>query len=82
WRTVEEGVTATEWFPRIGAQLCAALWDGDRALAETIALRSSAWMQQAASTLPPAWRENFLLRAPLLQALPLRPLAAVRLRKG
>ncbi|MGD9833837.1 MAG: AAA family ATPase, partial [Piscinibacter sp.] len=57
WRTVEEGVTATEWFPRIGAQLCAALWDGDRALAETIALRSSAGMQQAASTLPPARRE-------------------------
>lgn len=72
WRAVEEGVTATEWLPRIAAQLCAALWDGERELAETIALRASAWMQQAASTLPQAWRGNFLQRAPLLEALPAR----------
>jgi tetratricopeptide (TPR) repeat protein len=79
WRAVEEGVTGTEWFPRIAAQLCAALWERERGLAEAIALRASAWMQQAASTLPPAWRQNFLHRAPLLEALPARPLAGPRL---
>jgi len=29
-------------------------------------------MLNAAATLPPAWRQNFLTRAPLLQALPPR----------
>ena len=77
WQCVEDGVTGTEWFARIGAQLCAALWTSDGELAGRIALRSSAWMQQAASTLPTAWRENFLLRAPLLQPLTARPLRAV-----
>lgn len=76
WQAVEEGVIGTEWFPRIAAPLCAALWDSDRELAETIALRASAWMQQAASTLPLAWRENFLHRSPQLEALPARRLVA------
>jgi hypothetical protein len=35
-----------------------------------IALRASAWMQRAAATLPAAWRENYLMRAPMLHTLP------------
>jgi hypothetical protein len=38
-------------------------------VAQVIALRASAWMQQAAATLPSVWRENYPARAPVLQAL-------------
>jgi hypothetical protein len=50
--------------------LFAALADSHVDVAQVIALRASAWMQQAAATLPPAWRENYLMRAPILQTLP------------
>jgi hypothetical protein len=54
----------------MAAVLCAALADVRADLMQVIALRASAWMQLAASTLPPGWRENYLTRAPILQVLP------------
>jgi len=73
WQRVEEGIAGLEMFPRMAAELFAALVDSHVDVAQVIALRASAWMQQAAATLPPVWRENYLVRAPILQAL--RPTA-------
>jgi hypothetical protein len=70
WQRVEEGIAGLEMFPRMAAELFAALADSHVDVAQVIALRASAWMQQAAATLPPAWRENYLMRAPILQTLP------------
>ncbi len=70
WQRVEEGIAGLEMFPRMAAELCAALADSHADLAQVIALRASAWMQQAAATLPPVWRENYPMRAPILQTLP------------
>ena len=68
-------------FPHLAAELCAALagTQPDPQLVthgetmQVIALRASAWMQRAAATLPAAWRQNYLTRAPILQIMP--PLA-------
>lgn len=58
----------------MAAQLRAALANSHVDLAQVIALRTSAWIQQAAATLPPAWRDNYLSRARMLQRLqPARP---------
>ena len=57
-------------FPRVAAELCAALAYARDDLMQVIALRASAWMQRAAATLPSGWRENYLMRAPILQTLP------------
>jgi DNA-binding SARP family transcriptional activator len=70
WQRVEEGVAGLEIFPRMAAELCAALAHTDVDLMQVIALRASAWMHRAAATLPAGWRENYLMRAPMLQALP------------
>jgi hypothetical protein len=73
WQRIEQGVVGSDLFARIAAELCLALWSAHADLAQVIALRASSWMQHAASTLPAAWRENYLLRAPvltLLQAMP------------
>jgi len=69
WQAVEAGVAGIELFPRTAAELCAALAGSHVDLAQVIALRASAWMQAAAATLPVAWRENYLMRAPALQLL-------------
>jgi tetratricopeptide (TPR) repeat protein len=69
WQRVEEGIAGLEMFPRMAAELCAALADSHGDVAQVIALRASAWMQQAAATLPSVWRENYPARAPVLQAL-------------
>lgn len=69
WHRVEEGVAGLEMFPRMAAELCAALAASHVDLAQVIALRASAWMHRAAATLPPAWRENYLTRAPVLHLL-------------
>ena len=47
-------------------------WPTAKHLAQLIALRASAWMQQAAATLPAEWRRNYLVRAPVLETLPPR----------
>ena len=72
WQRVEDGIVGLELFPRLAAELCATLADSHADLVQTIALRASAWMQLAAATLPPAWRQNYLMRAPILQILPPR----------
>ena len=70
WAQLAQGVIAPVMYPAIAAQLCATLAPTHPDLAQTIALRAGAWMLNAAATLPPAWRHNYLSRAPLLQALP------------
>jgi DNA-binding SARP family transcriptional activator/tetratricopeptide (TPR) repeat protein len=73
WQRIEQGIVGSDLFPRAAAELCLALHPAHAELAQVIALRASSWMQRAASTLPPAWRENYLLRMPvlpLLQAVP------------
>ena len=70
WAQLAQGLVAPVPYPSIAAQLCATLAATRTELAQTIALRAGAWMLNAAATLPPAWRHNYLSRAPLLQALP------------
>lgn len=74
WQVVQDGVTGTEWFPRIGAALAAALRADEPLLADTLALQVSSWVQRGASTLPPMWRESLLRRA-AWAALPAHPLS-------
>lgn len=70
WQRLDAGDCGIEPLPRVAAPLCAALAETDRELAQVIALRASAWMHCAASTLPPGWRENYLERAPIVRILP------------
>lgn len=72
WGRQEQGLVAPAMFPVIAAQVCATLAASHPDIAQIIALRAGAWMLNAAATLPPAWRQNFLTRAPLLQVLPPR----------
>ncbi len=72
WQRVEDGIAGVEMFPRLAAELCAALADTHADLMQVIALRASAWMQRAAASLPIEWRQNYLMRAPILQTLPPR----------
>lgn len=72
WQRVEDGIVGVEMFPRLAAELCAALADTHADLLQVIALRASAWMQRAAAGLPAEWRQNYLMRAPILQTLPPR----------
>ena len=63
--------------PRLAAQLCAALAESHADLAQVIPLRpcclhAAGSRQQAAATLPAEWRRNCLVRAPILETLPLR----------
>ena len=70
WQRVEEGVAGVDMFPRLASALGAALAASHADLAQVIALRASAWMQRAAASLPLAWRDNYLMRAPALFTLP------------
>ena len=70
WPRLGAGLVGAVWFPRVAAELCAALAPSHADLVQVMALQASAWMQRAASTLPPAWRGNYLARAPLLQTMP------------
>ena len=72
WQRVEDGIVGVEMFPRLAAELCAALADTHADLMQVIALRAAAWMQRAAAGLPAEWRQNYLMRAPILQTLPPR----------
>ena len=72
WQRVEDGIAGVEMFPRLAAELCAALADTHADLMQVIALRAAAWMQRAAASLPIEWRQNYLMRAPILQTLPPR----------
>jgi DNA-binding SARP family transcriptional activator/tetratricopeptide (TPR) repeat protein len=72
WQRIEEGVRCTEALPDLAAVLVPALADAQPGLAQAVGLRASGWMQSAAATLAPGWRENYLSRAPALQALSLR----------
>ena len=72
WQRVEDGIAGIEVFPRMAADLCAALSDSHADQMQVIALRASAWMQRAAATLPVEWRQNYLSRSPILQTLPPR----------
>jgi tetratricopeptide (TPR) repeat protein len=73
WRRLESGRLPAELYPRVAASLVLALRERQPDLAETIALSATSWMNRAAVTLPPEWRDNFLSRTPLLHALTLRP---------
>lgn len=72
WQRVEDGIVGVEMFPRLAAELCAALDDTHADLVQVIALRAAAWMQRAAASLPAEWRQNYLMRSPILQTLPPR----------
>ena len=72
WQRVEDGIAGVEVFPRMAADLCAALSVSHADQMQVIALRASAWMQRAAATLPVEWRQNYLSRSPILQTLPPR----------
>ena len=69
WQQVEDGVSSIEMFPTLATELCAALSATHAEPMRQIALRASAWMQRAAATLPAAWRDNYLLRAPMHDGL-------------
>ncbi|MBC7995934.1 MAG: hypothetical protein H7Z15_22125, partial [Rhizobacter sp.] len=69
WQRMEEGLSGRDLLPELAAELCAALVVSHADLAAVIALRASAWMQAAASTLPAGWRSNYLQRAPALTLL-------------
>lgn len=62
WQRMDGGVVGADLFPRMAAEVCAALSDVRADLAQVIALRASGWMHRAASTLPPGWRESYLGR--------------------
>ena len=70
WQRMDEGLGGRDLLPELAAELCAALAGPRAELAAVIALRASAWMQAAASTLPAGWRDNYLQRAPALASLP------------
>jgi DNA-binding SARP family transcriptional activator/tetratricopeptide (TPR) repeat protein len=76
WQRIDEGLGGRDLLPQLAAELCAALSGPQADLAAVIALRASAWMQAAASTLPPLWRDNYLQRAPALATMT-RPLLSV-----
>ena len=69
WRRIEGGVLCAQPLPDIAAALCAALRPRHVAVAGEIADRAHAWVQAAAATLPAAWRDNYLARAPALDGL-------------
>ncbi|MEO8154956.1 MAG: AAA family ATPase [Rhizobacter sp.] len=73
WQRMDEGLSGRDRLPMSAAELYAALAGSHAELAAVIALRSAAWMQAAASTLPAVWRNNYLQRAPALPVLQ-RPL--------
>jgi tetratricopeptide (TPR) repeat protein len=75
WQRIEEGLGGRDLLPELAAELHAALAGPRPDVAGVIALRASAWMQAAASTLPAAWRGNYLQRAPALATMT-RPLLA------
>lgn len=64
WRRIDQGTCAIELFPRVARELYLAWRGQDDDRAQLIGLRASAWMRKAAMSLPPAWRENYLNRAP------------------
>ncbi len=70
WQRMDSGVVGGDLFPRMAAELCAALIGPRADLAQVIALRASSWMHRAASTLPPGWRETYLARGVVLPRLP------------
>ncbi len=73
WQRIDEGLNGRDRLPALAAELYAALAGSHADLAAVIALRASAWMQAAASTLPAGWRHNYLQRTPALAVLQ-RPL--------
>jgi len=76
WPFVDRGVVAADPFPHIATELCLSLAPAHGALAKMLSMRVSAWMLQAASTLPAPWRDNYLAR---LQALAPTQAAVARL---
>lgn len=62
WQRMDGGVVGADLFPRMAAEVCAALTGARADLAQVIALRASGWVHRAASTLPPGWRESYLAR--------------------
>jgi DNA-binding SARP family transcriptional activator/tetratricopeptide (TPR) repeat protein len=76
WQRIDEGLGGRDLLPELAAELYAALAGPRADAAAVIALRASAWMQAAASTLPAPWRDNYLQRAPALATMT-RPLLAM-----
>ena len=64
WRRIEAGVCGRETLPEMVAVLAPALAASRPALAHAAVARAAAWMTHAAATLAPAWRDNYLARAP------------------
>ncbi len=61
----ERGITPTVPEPDIAADLCAALALADPSRVQSLQQRAHAWLQQAAATLPPAWRDSCIARSAL-----------------
>ncbi len=64
WARLDQGLVGMGLFDRQASAVVMALLDSHASLAGTVRLRISAWRDQAASTLPEPWRENYLARSP------------------
>jgi hypothetical protein len=65
WRQFEQGTSPSHWLPEFAADLRQALLAVKPELAQEVTRRGSQWLQDAADTLPPMWRDNCLQRSPL-----------------
>jgi DNA-binding SARP family transcriptional activator/tetratricopeptide (TPR) repeat protein len=65
WRQFEQGTFPFHWVPEFAADLRLALLAVQPELAQEVTRRGAQWLQDAASTLPPMWRDNCLQRSPL-----------------
>jgi tetratricopeptide (TPR) repeat protein len=65
WRQFEQGTSPNHWLPEFAADLRQALLAVHPELAQEVTRRGTQWLQDAANTLPPMWRDNCLQRSPL-----------------
>lgn len=79
WQRVGEGICGGDMLPDLAAALGPALAVADPRLADSLAARAWSWLRAAATTLPPAWQDNYLARTPARSFLKAAgPLTATR----
>jgi hypothetical protein len=66
WARLDQGLVGMVLFDHQASGIVVALPDSHASLVGTVRLRISAWRDQAASTLPEPWRENYLARSPAM----------------
>jgi hypothetical protein len=69
WQRSEAGCVASHPFVEFAADLCGALAAGDPLQSRQIGDRGRRWLNDAANTLPPAWRDNCVARHPFVDRL-------------